>query len=307
MSFKSSRESQSTCCGDPVQPPDRRETFFLVVVTAEIVAVMGLTCWTIDSITFPLTDDTRYSFAYAITMLFNALCILYFVFDGILRERREELVAFFVASLLVAAYSCYDYFIACRNDDMCLARMVVALALQPFNVGFGALLMSDLNWLAYKVGGANAELQRLYRQHGAFLGVTKVDFQVAVSLVILASFSGVLSETALFLSVIGLWVSAWWLVGAWFASRHEHRAVMVVFFVFALLQPAYVLYKLVSIATDWSEYQQLISYPCLVLGGLSLALRAVVVALGARVYRDFGRGLQAHLLNQPQAAALLPK
>ena len=91
-------------------------------------------------------------FSYAITMLFNSICILYFVFDGILRERREELMAFFVASLLVAAYSTYDYFMACDHaESECLARMIVSLVVQPFNVGFGLLLVNDFNWLAYKV------------------------------------------------------------------------------------------------------------------------------------------------------------
>jgi hypothetical protein len=138
------------CCGEPIQPPDSRTKLFLGIVSLEILAIMALTCWTIGDIHFPLVEANRYTFAYAFTILFNCLSIIYFVYDGVLRERKEELFAFFGASLIVAAYSSYDFFVGCSHSD-CLARMVVSLALQPFNIGFGIYLMKDMNWLAYQV------------------------------------------------------------------------------------------------------------------------------------------------------------
>ena len=151
MSFPISDRVQPTCCGEPIQPPDRRERIFLSVVSLEIAAVIGLTAWSMYSLHFPLTDETRYSFAYALTVLFNSICILYFVYDGVLRERKAELYAFFAASLLVAAYTCYDYIIACEKENECLARLIVAIGLQPFNIGLGIVILKEFNWLAYQV------------------------------------------------------------------------------------------------------------------------------------------------------------
>jgi hypothetical protein len=161
--------------------------------------------------------------------------------------------------------------------------------------------------LTSKVGGANERLQELYRQHGSFMSFVKVDFQCAVSLVILASFSGVLSDISLILSILGLWVSIWWVILAWYATRHEHRFLMYVFFVFAFVEPTYIAYKFAMITMKWDIYQDLITYPCLILGGVCLLLRAVVFILGWRVFNHFGFGLASHLLNEPMAASLLSR
>ena len=156
----------------------------------------------------------------------------------------------------------------------------------------------------YQVAGANEALQKLYNQYGTFISLMKVDFQCAVSLTILASFSGVLTETSLILSVLGLWLSVWWLVGAWYAARHEHRVLMYLVYAFAALEPAFIIYKFVMIATRWDTYQQLITYPLLVLGAACLLLRLVVLVLAWRVHASFGLGLKPHLLNEATQASL---
>jgi hypothetical protein len=297
--------NQPTCCGMPIQPPDRKRVFFLVVVSIEILVILGLTSWTIQEIHFPLTDDTRYALSYALVIIINCLFNLYFVFHGVLRERREELWAFFVASLLVLAYTAYQYFVSC-GDSECLARFILSAILQPFNIGFGLYIIDGMAWLAYRIGGADQHVQALYSQHCAFISICKVDFQCATTLVILGSCSRVLSENAVILSVLGLWISVWWLVLASYASRHEHGLLMALFFLGATLEPAYIIAKMIDISNDWAKYESLTSYPLLVLGAVALALRVVVVALGHRVYRAFGKGLKPHLLNEPQAASLLP-
>ena len=142
---------QQTCCGEPISLPGTRSKIFLLLVTLEIIALVSLTCWTINDIEFPLNDNTRYSFAYAFTVLFNCFCILYFVFDGILRERKEELLAFLAASILVASYSIFDYFMGCSRSTDCLVRLIVAAAVQPLNFGLGITTLREMGWLKYAV------------------------------------------------------------------------------------------------------------------------------------------------------------
>lgn len=145
------RERAETCCGQHIKPPNTQAKFFLGGVTIEILVLIGLTCWTINETSFPLDDNTRYTFAYAFAVLFNCFAVLYFVFDSVLRERKEEMYAFLVATTLTLAYSIYDYCVGCSHGTDCMTRLIVCAIVQPFNVVLAVLMIRDMNWLAYEV------------------------------------------------------------------------------------------------------------------------------------------------------------
>lgn len=132
-----------------------------------------------------------------------------------------------------------------------------------------------------------------------------MDFQCSVTVVILASFSGVLNDKSLILSLLGLWLSIWWLVLARYASRHEHVVLMYFFYAFALLEPVYIVFKIHDIADEFSDVRDLISFPVFVLGAACLVIRVVVLVLAVRVQRAFNHGLKPLLLREPMAATLI--
>lgn len=71
------------CCGDMVSIPDQKTWVFLVLVSLELMAVMGLTIQLLTKLQAESADtDERTQFAYALCILFNAAFVLYYVIHG---------------------------------------------------------------------------------------------------------------------------------------------------------------------------------------------------------------------------------
>ena len=115
---------------------------FLVVVVAEVLAVVVLSAVRLGELNSSNSDAAskdvdKQAFAYTLCVLVNALFVLVYLVHGTLREQVLELAACVIASLLLGAYLAYSYWGGHFTDPVSLARLVVGLAFQPFNIGFG--------------------------------------------------------------------------------------------------------------------------------------------------------------------------
>ena len=113
----------------------------LLGLAAQVLAVVALSIdrlQSLKSIEDPdVTSLDREAFAYTLCVLVNTLFVLYYVLHGTLRERVVEIGAFVLASVLLSAYLAYIYWVGHFTDAVSLARLIVGLAFQPFNVAAG--------------------------------------------------------------------------------------------------------------------------------------------------------------------------
>lgn len=290
-------ETNPTCCGTEILLPARSTLYFLIFVVVEGLAVIGTTMWAMSTLTYPLDDDTRPSFAYGCTIIFNCLVVVYYVIHGTLRERKEEIYAFLLASVGVGAYVIYNYFTGIYELDVRLTRLILLVCMQPINIAGGIHVLRNMDWLAFHVAGANLNIQALYGTYCRFLTLLIFDFQIAVSLVILAYLTASLTHTQIAIAAAGLVGSVAWLSLTMNMAKYEVRWMVIPFALISFAEPAFIVYKFVVIATEWSEQKNLIAFPVYVLGSLALMLRLSVGLYARFVVGNFGKGLKPHLLR----------
>lgn len=134
--------------------------------------------------------------------------------------------------------------------------------------------------------------QQAYYVLTHFLSITKLDVVIAIALVVMAVFSGLLTDLQIGLCVTGIILQLLWIFVADVMAKREQRPMAFVFFAIALLEPMFIIYKFYFIAIDYASYESLISGPIIVLGSLALIVRLIVVIYAIRVIRNFGLGLR---------------
>lgn len=291
-------ERRATCCGRPIVKVDSKTFYFLLFIVVEGMAILGTTMWAMSTLRYPLDDTTRPSFAYGCTIMFNCFVVVYFVIHGTLRERKEELYAFLFASVGVGAYVIYNFFTGIYEWDVRLTRLILVASAQPFNIAGGVYVLRNMDWLAFHVAGANLNVQTLYKTYCRFLTLLIFDFQIAVSLAILEYLTASLTKIQVTLAVVGLALSVLWLALAMNMAKYEVRWSLIPFALFSLAEPSFIIYKIVTIATEWSTHKVLVTYPVFVIGGFAIVLRICVLLYARFVVQNFGKGLKEHLLRE---------
>lgn len=234
-----------------------------------------------------------------------------------------------------------------------LIRMIVVLVTCPPGIVLAVIVSNNFGFLRFNIIGADVQHQcrwpthraaprslrdrrraglpaAIFRTYSLFLGLLKLDFQVALSLCLLAALSKYLSSVEIGIAITGILLTIPFLVIAWSAIRYENKKLMIVFLVFSLLQPAYVIYVCVEVQNIIS-----LSYmtpPIFLLGALmgghapvrgdppahvapptprcaapagvlSLVLRMAVLAFAILAYRNFGLGLKDRSAYAPAITA----
>lgn len=290
------------CCGAPILFPDKQTQWFLVFVIAQLLGVMGISIWTLSH-----DSGTTANIAYSVCTIFNVACVLYYVLDGVFREQPMELYAFVASSFATVSYITYNYFVNSNKDNLELARMVVAFALQIPNV-WVVYRLSSSEWLVFRITGADGNMQAAYKRYRVFVTLLKFDLQSCVSLFILALFAKLLFSTlVLALSIAGLVGTLFWVISGWLMAKYENRCWAVPFFLFATAAPTYIIYRFIDIDINWESSGMLtneLAYPVFVVGAASLLIRCSVFVCAYLVLKNFGQGLADHLSPPPRYQAL---
>ena len=154
----------------------------------------------------------------------------------------------------------------------------------------------------YKKIGGNVAIRPLYRMATIFFTLLKLDFALGVLLVLLAIFYLVSQTAQIVINVFACIATLGWLVLGFQFVQRESRRIGVFFFAFALLEPAYLIYKLVAIHRDansasdgqfstfsWNQF--------LLTGCVAVSVRLACVVAGAVCMGNFGRGLKEKMFT----------
>ena len=156
--------------GQAFMRPSRARLLFLVAVSLELVALIGLTSYSIeenaergpDANADPASREAGLSYSTAVLLVI--LAVWYFVLHGTLFERRLEISFFMLASLALCMFVLFQYLNPGQDTSGLpkgarVARLVLVCASQPLNLVGGVMLIRSMDWLAFHLVGGDDKLQ----------------------------------------------------------------------------------------------------------------------------------------------------
>lgn len=276
--------------------PDTKRWLFFAFASAQIITVIGITAAVIDQHN---SADDNIDLAYAVSLLLTAIAMWYFVANGIFFEQKWRIIFFMVATILVFAYTLYGYLRA-KTDfkDEQLVRLIIASVSLPINLVCSYLLIRDMDWLAWHIAGSSIERMDAFNWLSRFRSFLDLDIMVAITLVVMASFSHSLTHSQLAVAICGLVLSIAWIIVGTAGARMEVHALMYLFYALSTLEPIFIIYKFADFSMNWDDYSKKdTTSPIFFLGSIAIILRVAVIVLAIRVHRNFHLGLKDALLN----------
>ncbi|XP_022297745.2 uncharacterized protein LOC111107066 [Crassostrea virginica] len=281
-----------TCAG-----LNAKETSFLVISIVNILTALGVTLYRFITV---IKDGQSGSadFTFALILIINGAFSIFYVFHGLLREKKYELYVLILAILVVMVYCIVEYIVNVDGrSTLKLVRLILAVVLAPPNIVLAWSIARHFGYLTFRIVGASEYLQYLYKQASIFSSLLKFDVQVTVSFVILVLKDGTTLD--LFQQValgVGLPYSVLWNIYGWFILRREWKKQVWVFVFFGLAKPAYYIFQIVKEymrkSDTYTGSENFIVYSTLVAGALGLIIWVVIMIELKIVYKNFGQGLK---------------
>eukprot|EP00698_Gefionella_okellyi_P002012 TRINITY_DN1189_c0_g1_i1.p1 TRINITY_DN1189_c0_g1~~TRINITY_DN1189_c0_g1_i1.p1 ORF type:complete len:430 (-),score=81.56 TRINITY_DN1189_c0_g1_i1:2129-3376(-) len=256
--------------------------------------------------------------AYSLVAIVNVLFFLYFAFDGVLYENKFEMAAFGLTSILLTTRVVFFY--ATEKGDLhhlehsvwytpilalALAVMCATLLLQFVIAVLFLLTWRAFGWKMWKqVQSADKLLLSAFSNYQTFMSILKIDFQFAVSLLVLGGFflfEGTANTSyALYLDIVVVVLSGIWAVCGWQIMRREFRFAVIPFIGWFIVEPSYIVYKIATFyphtaLIDPPRYANCDYIPCAtftVYGVSAILIRVVLFIMSVRCVRNFDMGLK---------------
>lgn len=187
---------------------------------------------------------------------------------------------------------------------VCIFQLAYLLLIYPVQETFG--------WRLYKRIGGNAAIRPLYRTASIFFTLLKLDFALGVLLVLLAIFYLVSDPAQIAVNVFAVLVTLGWLVLGFHFVQRESKRWGVLWFAFSVLEPVYIIYKLVSMKTGANDNSE-DEYPVfswnefLLTGCVAVCVRVGCIVFGALSLANFGRGLREKMFDADDDSGAAPR
>lgn len=260
---------------------------FASVVLAEVAFLSAIAIIVYQS------SHSREANAYASTWCVGALALAYLLRESVLREDAFLLWAGVASHMAVPGYALYIEFNPSSKANMppiyanrlSVIVAIVTSAMQVALIVSGYFAADSFVWYLYKRVGGDRRLLGMYKTYNVFVSVLKLDFIIAVVVLVLASFL-VLGSLETLLDVIACVVSFVALICGYYGVREESRLATSLFGLFLLVLPTYIIVKLVQLQDD--PYFGTI----LIAGCWSLSVRSFLFYRLYRAVQNFGLGLR---------------
>lgn len=275
------------------------EWTFLTISIINVLVAIGIT---IDRLIELHKNTPDYTFA--IILFINIGFCLFYAVHGVLREREFELYVYIVGIVVLLIYIIIDLIVNPNRTTLKWVRFGAIIALGPPNIYFAVKVAQGFGYLAFKTVGAAESIHRMYRYAGMFSCLIKFDLQLAVSLAVFVIMKVNDLQVGDKITVgIGIPFQLFWSILGWCAMRREMKILVWIFAPLSLVEPVYLIYKIVTIAQKWdqniSHGKDVLVYSFLGAAAMAFVVRVLVGISFWLVVRNFGKGLKETVFNLP--------
>eukprot|EP00300_Choanocystis_sp_HF-7_P010135 c16801_g2_i1.p1 GENE.c16801_g2_i1~~c16801_g2_i1.p1 ORF type:complete len:334 (+),score=69.85 c16801_g2_i1:186-1187(+) len=237
---------------------------------------------------------------YAILLIVSLVFFLIFAWDGVLNENSIQLVTFLFFSALMTVYA-FVQLVGDFSNALLIAQFLVLFLGELGIFVLGYKVYSEFGWKVYKKVGADPRMRSLFRIYLILMTLTKLDFALAIILIA--------QNTAIALKPsdpeFGLNIAAILLVFALSISvalgaRMESNPLMYIFFALSPLEPAYIIFKIVRLATV-PRFSKLPRTQLITSGVVAIILRIILVVIAFKSKQNFGKGLDRYVRGNADA------
>ncbi|XP_015907808.1 uncharacterized protein [Parasteatoda tepidariorum] len=272
------------------------EWVYLAIAIIALTASLGIT---IQRLTVEKTDQSDFTFA--LLLLLTIVFCYHYVIHSIFTERWDELMVFVVSNVIVLSY-CIANYVSHERDTIKLIRLIFICVCSPFLIGVGVfqcLRYCRSNNLIYNTVGAISSLQSSCRLYYICSSLLKFDLQLQLSMLILVMGRGVANMDLEQKVILGSGVPVTFLfffVGM-LGLRYENRSLMVIFYILALFEPGYIVYKFYYTVTNESEVDAIYD-STFVCGYFALVIWLLLICSTVYfAFYYFGKGLKEKMFE----------
>eukprot|EP01138_Halocafeteria_seosinensis_P001738 gb/GECG01001781.1/.p1 GENE.gb/GECG01001781.1/~~gb/GECG01001781.1/.p1 ORF type:complete len:378 (+),score=19.16 gb/GECG01001781.1/:1-1134(+) len=239
---------------------------------------------------------------YAGLSIYAVLCYFYFVIDSVWNENKFQFIAANVVSVLYTIFIAFESFH--QPNDLGEAwhhiRLVAFIGKAVFQVGYIILMplvYSHFGFVAFHLVGASSTLQRVYVKFQAFNSSLAIDFCAFLFLLILAAFFvEKVTSTEFIVGCVAAILQVVMAIVAWNAINRENKALVVIYCTLAVVQPAYIGYRLYNLYENSALLPRHVTYPqfC-VSGSIFILARSLLLFCAWECYHEFGTRLREQI------------
>jgi len=259
----------------------------------------------------------------SIVALVSNCGLLYLTMDAV---RMEAPFQFLMALILHAMMACYIVWHWLSDDlgevynRVSLGVMIFVCTCQAIYCALAYPVHNAFGWRAYKKLGGSISMRPLHRTAQIFFALLKLDAILSVILWISALFFLLHDAVEITLNVLAGMVTIIWVILGMLMVKKEDMKLARVFFVLSIVEPAFIIYKLVRLHMEgdgWGSEGVGSSHDddhhdndlpafsferLLVIGLVTLSIRAGAIILAIMAVRNFGRGLKERLWGKGKAS-----
>ncbi|XP_060083145.1 uncharacterized protein LOC132562419 [Ylistrum balloti] len=268
----------------------RKEYVFLVLAALSLTATLVLTIWKLATL-----SKTSNDFSFALVLLLSTLFCVWYVVEGVWMERPYEIFVLSLSTCIVWLYIILNFALG-KRDVVKMVRLIVTSVLSPFIIVFAILIAKhyfDSGRLIFRTVGAQSLMQRMCWTLFGFFGWLKFDLQLSLSMVILILTTGqTLHELELVIIIVGIIVVLGCAVLGYLGVRNENQILSIIFSCTLILQPSYIIYKIVESVSKFSPSTDNLALPTIVCGTVALFTRCVMITYFVKSWLNYGKGLK---------------
>lgn len=249
------------------------EWLFMVVATLSLLGVLGITIervvffkenftnLTIMNETAPAPCDSwvcTNDFIFTVVLLVNIGFCMFYCYDGLLRERPFEILAYVAAVVVIIVYIIVNFIInGSESQPLRIARLVLVCVFGPLNIFLALWSWKKMGYFVLNVIGTNSSLIRAYRIRSFFQTAQFFHVELLCNLFVLAwAQDGQFLELweKVFLCVLLFYTVCVTAVGG-AAILWEIKWLAYAWYGFISPCGGYYLFKLIEVSINFKEYQ----------------------------------------------------
>lgn len=262
----------------------------------------------------PVPGGAPPTLVYNILLIISLVFFVLFAWDAMINENEYQLFTFLFFSILVTLYAFFSMVLR-FGDSSDLSPAVPIIMFAIFFVGefvlffVGYQVYHTFGWRVFTKIGADPNKRTMYRMYLILMTLIKLD--TGIALVLIGQYTSLIlkiDDAEFYLNILAVFVIAGYIFVIYYAVRKESLLLFYIFAFLSILEPSYIIFKLVRFATSpvlevasgsgstallVESGTLLSSYPLLVASaGTALIVRCVVIYYSIRCYQNFGKGLR---------------